>query len=65
MSEQQEGPTEKELEQAKKRLATLDKLSPRCKWEFFESQIDLDARHAREHWNAIMRIQTEFEKKYF
>ena len=62
---EQEGPTEAELLLAKNRLDTLDRISNLCKWELYESQLDADARAAREHWNAIMKIQTEFESKYF
>ncbi len=45
------------------RLAQLDLLAPRCKWEITEDQADADTatRLARAQWRSIMAIQTQAE----
>jgi len=58
-------PTQDEIEMAKARLETLDRLSPLCKWELMEYEIGIGAALARQRWNVIMAMQQEFENKYY
>lgn len=56
------GPSDEERDAAIRRLTQLDALATACKWE--EAAPDWTARQARERWNHINRLQTEYENQY-
>lgn len=55
------GPTPQELDLAKARVAQMEALADKCSWG---QHPDAAARRARDSWQRIANIQTEYENRY-